>query len=254
MVRLIGQFPQRLGQFVFGEAVEQIGAGLRDSVVHPHIERTFMLVAHPALGIVDLHARNAEVGEDDIEAVELLLAEHLGDAGEIAVIEAHRHALLAQAAAGALQLGGIDIQADQSSAGPDSSEEFQGMPAVADGAVHDDVARSGFQVGHDLLHQHGHVRAGRRVALGPQMGLDLRIRREIVLLVLLGVALRVGAAVAGPPPVLSRRLPACARPVPFAHPGSEYIDNCFIVHDFLCSPRNVHFPPHRQDPFSRPDR
>ena len=73
MVRLVGQFPQRLGQFLFRETVEQVGAGLLEPVVHPHVERPFMLVADAALGIVDLHARNAQVGEDDVEAVELLL-------------------------------------------------------------------------------------------------------------------------------------------------------------------------------------
>jgi hypothetical protein len=45
-----------------------------------------VLVAHAALGIVDLHARNAKIGEDDVAAVELLLFQHLGDPGKVAVV------------------------------------------------------------------------------------------------------------------------------------------------------------------------
>ncbi len=132
-------------------------------------------------------------------------------------METDRRIRLAQPLAGALQLGGVDIQSDQPAGRPDAFEELAGVAAIAHRAIDDDLARRGLQTFHDLFDQDGNVGPGGRIALGPHVGLDLRVGLGIVFLVLLRVVPRVGPAVSHPANPLLLRLIVVIRLVVCIH-------------------------------------
>ena len=111
--------------------------------VHPHVERTGLLVAEAAIGIVQLHRGHAEVREDQVRGGEPFGGEHLRQAGEVAVVRdegLRAEAGRAQARFGARQLERVDVEADQASAGLHAFEDRPRMAAAAERAVHGDVA------------------------------------------------------------------------------------------------------------------
>ena len=56
-------FADQIGEFPLGEPRDQIG-GARPIPSHPHIERSVMAEREAALGLVDLHRRDAEIERD----------------------------------------------------------------------------------------------------------------------------------------------------------------------------------------------
>ena len=58
--------------------------------VQPHIERAFVLHGESARRIIDLHGGNAEVGEDEIGAREIVPGKNLRQTREIAPMRLER--------------------------------------------------------------------------------------------------------------------------------------------------------------------
>ena len=97
------------------------------------------------------------------------------------------------------------------------------MAAVADSAVNYYLAGTGSEAADNLLCQDGNMTAGRCFAFCSQMRLYLGVGRDVVLLVLLLVALRVGTAVSASPWVPERRPSAITGLVKRIHTNSRQI-------------------------------
>jgi hypothetical protein len=94
------------------------------------------------------------------------------------------------------------------------------VAAVADSAVNYDFAGLWSKAGDNLFCQDGNMTAGRRFAFCMQMCLYLGVGRDVVLLVLLQVAFRVGTAVSASPRAFERRLSTITRLVNRVHTNS----------------------------------
>jgi len=88
-MRLVSKLDETSGQLGDGELGELIRGGAGQTIIHPHVQRSIVLVTEATIGVVDLHARNAQVGKDDVETVEAFASEDLSKPGEMAVMEAN---------------------------------------------------------------------------------------------------------------------------------------------------------------------
>ncbi len=136
--------------------------------------------------------------------------------------------------AGAFELGDIDIEGNQFSAGPYVPDKLGCMAAVADGTVNYYLAGTGSEAADNLFCQDGNMRAGRCLAFCSQMCLYLGVGRDVVLLVLLLVALRMGTAVSASPWVLERRPSAITGLVKRIHTNSRQIGRINMGNPGLC--------------------
>ena len=66
--RLVGILDQQLRQLRRSDPGEQFSRGRTAGRVHPHVQRAGRLEAEPARGVVDLHRRDPQVGEQHIDA------------------------------------------------------------------------------------------------------------------------------------------------------------------------------------------
>jgi len=197
-VGLVGQLAQRESQILLGHPGQPVRRGAPDPIVHSHVQRAFLLIAETARRIVDLHARDAQVGEDDVVTVKLLSRQDLADAGKVAAVVTDdvRGSGLSQTLPGPLHLPSIDVESDQSPTRRDSLEERQRVPTVAERTIGHDLAGHRPQAGDHLVHEHGHVSAGRRVPASPYAVLDIRIGMRVEFLVAMLISLRVRAGIA----------------------------------------------------------
>ena len=101
-----------------------------------------MPVADTAGGVVDLHTGDAEIGENDVVAFQLLRTQNFGNAGEIAAMETGGGAFLYEVLAGALQFVPVYIKADQFSGRPDSLHEFPCVASISQRAVGYNLTRA----------------------------------------------------------------------------------------------------------------
>src|ERR1019366_6376376 len=110
--------------------------------VHPHVERTWLLVAEAAIRVVDLHRRHAEVHEDDVRGRESFGRKHLRQTGEVPVPRdegLRTESGGAQTGFRARQLERIHVEADQASSRLDAFEDRLRVTAAAKRAVNGNV-------------------------------------------------------------------------------------------------------------------
>ena len=141
--RLVGVLFQELRQLVFAETGQEQRRRLSASRIHAHVERPRRLVGEAARRVVELHRRDAEIGEDDVGAGEPFLRQHVRQAREVAA--ARREPIRAeprraQAGLGARQLDRIDVETDQPAARLNAFENRARVSAEAERAVDGDVA------------------------------------------------------------------------------------------------------------------
>ena len=92
-IRLIGKVVKTGRQFGYRKLGEQIGSRAGQANIHPHVQRSIVLVAKTATGIVDLHARHTQISKDDVIAVEPFAGKELSKPGEMAAMEANLRAV-----------------------------------------------------------------------------------------------------------------------------------------------------------------
>ena len=196
-VGLVGVFGEKLRELRLGERREQRGGGLAALGVHPQVERAVLLEGETARGIIDLHRGDAEVGEDGVRAADR--REHLGEACEVLAMHDERstgEAECTQPRFAFREFDGIDIEADEPSARLHRAQQLARMTAVAERAIHDDLAGLRREHFEDLAHHDRAMRARGRLAAGEDLGHVLGVTRGIVLLVFLVELPRVLSAVA----------------------------------------------------------
>ena len=98
----------------------------------------------------------------------------------------------------------INVEADQSSAGPDSREDFLRVAAITERAVHGKFAGLGREHFQDFRHHDGPVGAGGSFAGRDDLGDGVGVAFGLVFLVFFLEAARVRATVTRTPPVRCR--------------------------------------------------
>ena len=151
-----------------GDALEEDGDGLAAMGVHAHVEGAGMFEDEAARGIVELHGGDAEVGENQVGTGKILGDEDFLETGEIGLVSNEGVGLESRLGLG--EFNGIDVEADEASAGLDAGEEFPGVAAVAEGAVDRDFAGLGIQHFENLGNHDGAVGAGGSLTGGEDFG------------------------------------------------------------------------------------
>lgn len=199
-IGLVGVFAQHTLQFGLRQCGQPIGGRAGDSRVHAHVERAVVFIREAARRIVDLHAGDAEIGEDRVAGGEGFAGENCGQAGEIAVKKAQGvgrgMALFGEAGARALELCAVDVEADERAGGLDGAEKRGGVTAVAERAIGDDFSGIQMQCGTDSVEEDRHVCAGGSAALGANVLVHIGEALGGVFLIALVILARVSAGVA----------------------------------------------------------
>ena len=160
-IALFAVVAQDRGQLALAGLVDEVGSGFVPVRVHAHVERCVDRVREAALGLVDLHARDAEVEEDSVGA-HAVRGELLEHDGEVAAQEArlHRGALpeLVEVDPGER----VPIDRDQLALAAQVGREQRRVAARAEGRVDDGLARAQRERLPNLLGENGNVisRAG----------------------------------------------------------------------------------------------
>ena len=144
-VRLVGVVFEQARELLHAQVREQARRRLAARRVHPHVERAGFLVGEPAVGVVELHRRDAEVGEDHVRAGEpSSAASTCGRPAKLlrcATNESGVESGRSQTRFRARQLERIDVEPDQPSARLNALEDRARVAAEAERAVDRDVAR-----------------------------------------------------------------------------------------------------------------
>ena len=120
--RLVAQLAEGCGQVVRGQRVEQFGGGPAASGVHAHVERAVAREREPALGVVDLHARHAQVGEQAVAAVEACSGQSGGKPGEVAVMQGERRSDRGQLFACRGEVARVEVERDELASRSDAAQ------------------------------------------------------------------------------------------------------------------------------------
>ena len=123
---------------------DQIGGGVAAGAVHPHVERLVALEAEAAARRVELHRRDAEIGERAVDVIDLPAVEHLVDGAVVGVDQLDAIAPGRQRLAGARQRVEIAIEADDARRA--GLEQRARVAAEADGAVDEQPALLGAEM------------------------------------------------------------------------------------------------------------
>jgi len=89
--------------------------------MHAHIEEAVAHVREPATGVIDLHARDTQVRQNDVGVPGACHGERLPDAREVEMVQQERVPDFRQSLFRPRQVGRIEFQADQSSRRPDAA-------------------------------------------------------------------------------------------------------------------------------------
>ncbi len=82
-MRFVGVFRQKSTQSFLRLSGEHFGGAKAALGVHPHIERPLGFETEASIGIIDLHGRDAEIGEEQIGTLGRLGCDERGNAGKI---------------------------------------------------------------------------------------------------------------------------------------------------------------------------
>jgi hypothetical protein len=196
----VGVVGQQVAQGCAGDRLQQLRRGGSVAGVQPQVQRAFGLEAEAARGVVDLHRRHAQVGQDEIEAT-TRLGQQAGDARKVdPVQDQHRRieTQVAQPRRGAGEFDRIHVGAEQPPARRQQAQQRPGMAAITQRGVQPGVAGLGPQDRQDLLHADRPVHAGRCLAARQHLVDGGCVGGRVELLVFLGEAARMGAGVPGP--------------------------------------------------------
>ena len=166
-VGLVGIFGECRRQFFGGDFGEPVSGGRRAGRVEAQVERAVGFKGEAALGVVDLHRGNAEVGEEGVGAVQPELGQHFRQAGEVGADcgeDVFAPTGGAQAGDGFRLFDGIDVESDEAAARRDTGQQFPGMSAKAEGAIDGEFAGLEREDFENFGHHDGPVRARRRLA------------------------------------------------------------------------------------------
>ena len=199
-VGFVGVFRQQRGERGGRNFFQQHCGGLAAVRIHAHVERAGELDGEAACRIVNLHRGDAEVGEDQIRAGDFRLGEHLRQPREVAPVggESFRaETKRAKTTFGLGQLNRIGIEAEQASGGLEAGEDFLRVSAVAERAIHRDLAGTRIQRGENFRDHDRTVHAGGSFTCGENFGDGFAIALWIAFLVFVLEATRIPAAVTG---------------------------------------------------------
>ena len=195
-IRFIGIFTQHADEFIavhLCEAVSSRNACLR---IQAQVKRTIRTIRKAALRIVDLHGRDAEIGENKVKRPHLL--HELVNLTEIHLTQAPlcvRISLGADARLRLARFNRIDIAAVEMTFPLELLQHGHGMAAVTQRGIEALLARLDGQHVKDLPDHDGDMRARRRIALGPHMRNLLSVTLRIEFLVFLRKMARIAADV-----------------------------------------------------------
>ncbi len=193
-MRLVAQLAQYRRDFFFVQRLgKQLRRRLAPRAIHAHIQRAAVFVGEAALGTVKLHRRNAQVGKQEIHALQILGLEHFGDAGKVRVVRGDCQAARFEALNGALLLFGVHIQRNRARY---ARRNRLRVSPIAKRAIEERLPVVGLERLEHFLEHHGYVRACGRAALRADFGRLLRKARGFKFLVALLKAARVRAGVA----------------------------------------------------------
>src|SRR5688572_252316 len=156
-VGFVPELQQRVREIALAHAREQRRCRLPARRIHPHVERPRPAVGEAARGIIDLRAGDADVGEDAVDALDPGLREHGRQRGEVVVEQLEVRADRGQRRLGALEVGRVEVDPDHAAARTDAPEQCGRMPAQADGAVDERLARLRVEHAQRRVEQHGDV-------------------------------------------------------------------------------------------------
>ena len=195
----VGVFAKEVGEFGLGDVGEQGGGGAAAVGVEAEVEGAVELEGEAAVGIVDLHGGDAEVGEDDVSAGMPSAARTCGEAGEVGAANEERFRRKtggAKAGLGSGKFERVGIEAKEASAGLEGAKEFERMAAVAERGVNGGFARLRGKDFEDFAQADGAMRASGGFAAGDDF-LDVGgVALGLVFLVFVGEAARMRAGVA----------------------------------------------------------
>ncbi len=141
------------GQLLFGVAVDDVGGRPRLVAVHPHVERAFLAVREPAIGVVELGRRHAEVEQRAADLVDAVVVERLGELVETASARATRSANSARRASAAVERLVVLVDAEDVDVVA-RAQQRRAVAAAAEGRVDDGAGRDRGEQGGDLVDHH----------------------------------------------------------------------------------------------------
>lgn len=124
-----------VGDFVFTGFAQNVGGGARLRAVHAHVERFVGSETETARWIVELHRRDAYVGQNRIGRRRVKFLENIGKAAEIRMDEMQRDGVFfgerRESCSRQFQSGGVGVDADQDSGGSDALDQRGAMSSGA---------------------------------------------------------------------------------------------------------------------------
>lgn len=163
-LRFVSQGFQVFDPLHFGQGSGQLGGGSAPAAIQTHVENAVADVGKAPFGIVQLQARHAEVGHEDVDPVESLFGQDAIQPGEIGVDEAKGMAGFLQTWAGPFQVLGIEIEPEQKPLRPDAAGQFDRMAAETQGTIDGDLPRTGIQHLQDFRQEDRHMTSRRGAA------------------------------------------------------------------------------------------
>ncbi len=163
-VRFVAVVVQSPGQVALGDRGQDLGRGAAACAIHAHVEGPVADVGEAALRVVDLHARHADVGQDGVDGRDPFSRQDRRQRGEVAVMKGEGEANGPESFAGARQVVGVEVEADQSSAGAGAAQQLDRMAGPARGAIDDDGAGPDGQRCQHFVEEDRAVLAVRRAA------------------------------------------------------------------------------------------
>ena len=169
--RLVSIFDEHALDFVLRHLGKALSGGRTGLGIEPQVERAVRFVRKATRRVVNLHGRDAEVGEYEVEWADVTrelvnLAEiHAAEAPAVVAI-----AFGADAGDGLFGLDGIDVATIEMARAAEGFEHLERVAAIAERRVETTLARLDAEHGEDFVDHDGDVHAGRGVAFGDDVG------------------------------------------------------------------------------------
>ena len=162
---LIAEFAKGGSQLAGRDGIEQLGCRATTRLIHAHVERAVASEREPTLGIIDLHARHAEIGDKAMASLQAQPGKDGRKAREVAVVQRERRSDGCELFTGRRQAAGIKVKCDETPHIAGAAQQFDRMSSRPERAVHDRVARPRVQGGQHLVKHDGSMPSRRGAAL-----------------------------------------------------------------------------------------
>lgn len=163
-VFFVAELIQSISEILFAHAVEDVGGGFTLRWIHAHVERAGLAVGEATVGIVDLRAGDADVGEDGINGGfgDFQIGEYAGKIAEVGVDDVEADSTVAaldflELDAGFDDVGGVEIEGDEAAVWLEAFEDCRGMATEAECAIDDGLAGLGIEELENVLEEDGDV-------------------------------------------------------------------------------------------------